>query len=393
MGILKNILIRSDRRCLYKFIANMGIKGSMSFARFQKRQKKGEFFPAFNFISVTDDCNLNCQGCWVMGKEKNSRLKPEQIDRIITETKRIGSYFFGILGGEPLLYKPLPEIFKKHSDCYFQLFTNGTLLTPAMAETLRQCANVTPLISFEGDEDVADIRRGGTNVYQSATQAIENSVKAGLITGVAISVCKSNLEMAMSPAFINGLIEKGVAYLWYYIYRPVGPNPEYQLALSSEEIRQLRQHMVDARMKYSIAIIDTYWDANGNGMCPAAEGLSHHINASGYVEPCPIIQFATENIDDKPLDRLYAESSFLSDFRSSIQQKTKGCVVMEDPRWLAEFVQKHDAKNTSGRNVELERLRMAPETFSHGSCEVIPEKSRIYRFAKRRAFFGLGAYG
>lgn len=393
MGILKNILIRSDRRCLYKFIANMGIKGSMSFARFQKRQKKGEFFPAFNFISVTDDCNLNCQGCWVMGKEKNSRLKPEQIDRIITETKQIGSYFFGILGGEPLLYKPLPEIFKKHSDCYFQLFTNGTLLTPAMAETLRQCANVTPLISFEGDEEVADIRRGGTNVFQSATQAIENSTKAGMITGVAISVCKSNLEMAMSPEFINGLIEKGVAYLWYYIFRPVGPNPEYQLALSSEEIRQLRQHMVDARMKYSIAIIDTYWDADGHGMCPAAEGLSHHINASGYVEPCPIIQFATENIDDKPLNRLYAESDFLSDFRSSIQQKTKGCVVMEDPSWLAGFVEKHQAKNTSGRPAELERLKLAPETNSHGSCEVIPEKSRIYRFAKRRAFFGLGAYG
>jgi len=393
MGILKNILIRSDRRCLYKFIANMGIKGSMSFARFQKRQKKGEFFPAFNFISVTDDCNLNCQGCWVMGKEKNSRLKPEQLNRIIDETKKAGSYFFGILGGEPLLYKPLPDIFKKHSDCYFQLFTNGTLLTPAMAETLRQCANVTPLISFEGDEEVADIRRGGTNVYQSATQAIENSTKAGLITGVAISVCKSNLEMAMSPAFINGLIDKGVAYLWYYIFRPVGPNPEYQLALSSEEIRQLRQHMVDARMKYSIAIIDTYWDADGHGMCPAAEGLSHHINASGYVEPCPIIQFATENIDDKLLDRLYAESTFLGDFRTQIQQKTKGCVVMEDPQWLAEFVKKHDAKNTSGRRDELYRLATAPETFSHGSCEVIPEKSRIYRFAKKRAFFGLGAYG
>jgi MoaA/NifB/PqqE/SkfB family radical SAM enzyme len=393
MGLLKNILIRSDRRCLYKFIANMGIKGSMSFARFQKRQKKGEFFPAFNFISITDDCNLNCQGCWVMGKDKNSRLKPEQIDRIITETKHIGSYFFGILGGEPLLYKPLPEIFKKHSDCYFQLFTNGTLLTPAMAETLRQCANVTPLISFEGDEQVADVRRGGTNVYQSANEAIENSTKSGLITGVAISVCKSNLEMAMSPEFINGLIDKGVAYLWYYIFRPVGPNPEYQLALSSDEIRQLRQHMVDARLEYSIAIIDTYWDADGRGMCPAAEGLSHHINASGYVEPCPIIQFATENIDEKPIDRLYAESTFLSDFRSSIQQKTKGCVVMEDPRWLAEFVEKHQAKNTSGRPGELERLRLAPETDSHGSCEVIPEKSRIYRFAKKRAFFGLGAYG
>lgn len=371
----------------------MGIKGSMSFARFQKRQKKGEFFPAFNFISVTDDCNLNCQGCWVMGKEKNSRLEPGQLNRIIDETKKAGSYFFGILGGEPLLYKPLPEIFKKHSDCYFQLFTNGTLITPEVAETLRQCANVTPLISFEGDEEVADIRRGGKNVFQSANKAIENCINAGLITGVAISVCKSNLKMAMSPEFINSLIDKGVAYLWYYIYRPVGERPNYQLALSQDEIRELRQYMVDARLKYSIGIIDTYWDADGNGMCPAASGLSHHINASGFVEPCPIIQFAAENVDDKPLDRLYAESTFLSDFRTQIQQKTKGCVVMEDPQWLAGFVTKHNAHNTSGRKSELERLRLAPETFSHGSCEVIPEKSRIYRFAKRRAFFGLGAYG
>jgi hypothetical protein len=151
--------------------------------------------------------------------------------------------------------------------------------------------------------------------------------------------------------------------------------------------------MVDARLAYSIAIIDTYWDAEGNGMCPAAEGLSHHINASGFVEPCPIIQFAAENIEDKPLDRLYAESVFLSDFRSQIKQKTKGCVVMEDPRWLAEFVTRHQATNTSGRKGEPGQLNLAPEIVSHGSCEVIPEKSRIYRFAKRRAFFGLGAYG
>ena len=371
----------------------MGIKGSMSFARFQKRQKKGDFFPAFNFISVTDDCNLNCQGCWVVGKEKNSRLKPEQVDRIIDETKKAGSYFFGILGGEPLLYKPLPEIFRKHSDCYFQLFTNGTLITSEVAETLRQCANVTPLISFEGDEEVADIRRGGKNVFQSANQAIDNCVNAGLITGVAISVCKSNLEMAMSPGFINSLIGKGVDYLWYYIYRPVGQKPEYSLALSSDEIRQLRQFMVDARTKYSIAIIDTYWDADGKAMCPAAEGLSHHINASGFVEPCPIIQFATDHIDEKPLTELYAQSAFLTDFRNKIRNKTHGCVVMEDPQWLVDFVKTHKALNTSGRRGEAERLAIAPVTCSHGSCEVIREKSWIYRFAKRRAFFGLGAYG
>jgi hypothetical protein len=51
----------------------------------------------------------------------------------------------------------------------------------------------------------------------------------------------------LSPEFINELIQKNVAYLWYYIYRPVGENPSVELALSKEEIQQLRQYMVDAR--------------------------------------------------------------------------------------------------------------------------------------------------
>lgn len=393
MGILKNILFRTDRKCLYKFIINMGIKGSMAFMKFQKRKKQGKFFPAFNFISVTDDCNLNCQGCWVMGKTKNNRLTPAQIDRIINETKSAGSYFFGILGGEPLLYKPLISIFSNHPDCYFQLFTNGTLLTPEIAENLRVCANVSPLISFEGDELVADIRRGGKDVFLSANQGIENSINAGLITGVAISVCKSNFEMALSAEFINSLINKGVAYLWFYIYRPVGPNPQFELTLDEEQIQTLRQYIVDSRLKYSIAIIDTYWDADGKPMCPAAEGLSHHINASGFVEPCPVIQFAKENIDDKPLDLLYAESEFLTGFRNEINSKTNGCIIMEDPKWLAEFVNRHNAINTSGRPNEIEKLLNASVVSSHGSCKPIPEKSKIYRFAKKRAFFGFGAYG
>ena len=125
--MLKRIIKNTDKRCLWKMFYNLGIKGTLSFNRFQRRLKKGEFFPAFHFISVTDDCNLNCQGCWVTGKKQNSRLESEHLDQIISETKAQGSYFFGILGGEPLLYKSLFPIFRKHSDCYFQLFTNGTL--------------------------------------------------------------------------------------------------------------------------------------------------------------------------------------------------------------------------------------------------------------------------
>jgi MoaA/NifB/PqqE/SkfB family radical SAM enzyme len=391
--MLKQLIFKTDKRCLYKFTYNLGIKGAIGLSRFKKRMKKGEFFPAFHFISVTDDCNLNCQGCWVTGKKTNARMDPEMLDSIITQSKQKGSYFFGILGGEPLMYKPLFEVFRKHSDCYFQLFTNGTLITPSIAGQLRRLANVSPLISFEGDQEVADIRRGGKNVYERTQAAIDHATGAGLITGVAMSVCKSNLELAFSEEFIHSLIDRGVIYLWYYIYRPVGKDATIELALSQDEIEKLRIFLVEARSKFNIVIIDAYWDQNGKGLCPAASGLSHHINASGDIEPCPIIQFASNNVAEGSLEHSYRNSGFLGEFKSEIPLRTSGCIVMEDPQWLVDQVEKHQARDTSGRGNEAQRLREMPEVPSHGSAKEIREKRWVYRFAKKHAFFGLGAYG
>lgn len=392
MSLLKNI-VRTDRTCLRKFIFNFGWKGLIGFRKFQKRKKKGEIFPAFQFISVTNDCNLSCQGCWITRGDQSESLDIEKINKIINDSKPYGSYFFGILGGEPLLYKSLFDIFRAHPDCYFQLFTNGMLLTDKVAEELRLCANVTPLISFEGNEEVADIRRGSSRVYHRTIKAIETATSHRLVTGVAISVCKSNIDMALSEEFITMLHDKGVIYLWYYIYRPSGENPCYELALSLQEIEKLRRFLVDGRKKYPIVLIDAYWGADGEPFCPAAEGLSHHINASGNIEPCPVIQFSRDHVNGIGLKHVYENSSFLKDFRVKVSGKTKGCILMEDPAWLQNFVQEHDAVNTSNRPDLAEKLAKAPMIFSHGSCPKIPEKHWMYRIAKKRAFFGLGAYG
>jgi MoaA/NifB/PqqE/SkfB family radical SAM enzyme len=379
---------------MQKFIINMGWKGWLGFRKFKKRREKGEIFPAFQFISVTNDCNLHCQGCWVTpDKNHKEHLNIDTVHAIIEGSKKQGSHFFGILGGEPLLYKQVTDIFDKHTDCYFQLFTNGTLFTDTIAKKLRQTANVTPLFSFEGDEQVADIRRGGKNIYNRTLEAIKISVQHGLITGVAISVCKSNIEMALSEEFIKLLHDMGVLYVWYYIYRPAGENPDYELTLDRDDILRLRQFLVDGRVKYPIVMIDSYWRANGEPFCPAAEGLSHHINASGYIEPCPVIQLAREKIGNDTILDLYEKSEFLKDFRYSILHKTKGCVLMEDPVWISQFAQKHQAVNTSNRPRMIAQFESAPVVVSHGSIPAIPEKSWVYRFAKNTAFFGMGAYG
>jgi MoaA/NifB/PqqE/SkfB family radical SAM enzyme len=230
-------------------------------------------------------------------------------------------------------------------------------------------------------------------VFGRTIKAIEAATSHRLITGVAISVCKSNIGMALSESFISMMHNLGVIYLWYYIYRPTGENPHFELALSYDEILRLRKFLVDGRTKYPVVLIDSYWGAKGEPFCPAAEGLSHHINPGGNVEPCPVIQFSCDNIRQGDLKDVYENSTFIKDFKLAVNQKTKGCILMDDPAWLAKFVSDHQAVNTSNRSGLPAQLAHGSVVCSHGKCPEIPEKSWIYRMAKKRAFFGLGAYG
>ena len=215
------IVRQTPMRLLWKFAWNFGWRNLWNMRRFEKRSAKGKkFFPAFVMISVTETCNLRCSGCWVSAGGKKA-LSNEQLDGIITSCKSEGSYFFGILGGEPLMYKGLLNVFRKHGDCYFQLFTNGTLLTDDIATQLRELGNVTPLISIEGLKDESDRRRGANDVYDRSLRGIRACRKAGLIFGIAASICKSNFEELVSSEHIKRVTNEGAAYLWYYIYRPV----------------------------------------------------------------------------------------------------------------------------------------------------------------------------
>ena len=96
------MLTEVDPRLLWKFAYGFGACGMRAVRRFERRARRGEHFPAFLFISVTNRCNLTCQGCWVRPTQPPQDLDPVVIDQIIRAARKQGSHFFGILGGEPL---------------------------------------------------------------------------------------------------------------------------------------------------------------------------------------------------------------------------------------------------------------------------------------------------
>src|SRR6266852_2170238 len=320
LKLAKRFLFETDKRSLWKLAWNMGWKGTRSVQKHKQRLKRGEVFPPFLYVSIINSCNLRCQGCWVDVAAKQEIIQPEAFHKLVRECQEMGNVFFGIVGGEPFMHPHLLDMLAVHPDCYFQVFTNGQFITEERAERLRRMGNVTPLISVEGTEIISDERRGRAGVLSKTMEGVRNCLANKVFTGVCTSLCQTNYLDLLNERWVDKLIEMGVMYTWFHVYRPMGPDANPELCLTPEQQLEARRFVVEMRAKKPIVIIDAYFDGEGQALCPAATGISHHINPWGGIEPCPIVQFTKESIhesenDSRSLRDKFLQSEFLRDFR------------------------------------------------------------------------------
>jgi MoaA/NifB/PqqE/SkfB family radical SAM enzyme len=389
----KRMLLETDKRLLWKLAWNAGYQGVRSIRRHKQRLKRGEFYPPFLYVSITNSCNLRCQGCWVDVAAKQEKIEAAAMHRLINESREMGNVFFGIVGGEPFLHPQLLDILADHPDCYFQIFTNAHFITPEIARRMRQLGHISPLVSVEGNEIVSDQRRGKEQVFSRTMQGLRNCLDAHVITGVCTSLCQTNMDL-LTETWLDRLIEMGVFYTWFHIYRPVGADASPELCLTPQQQKQARRFVVEMRSKKPIIIIDAYYDGDGYALCPAATGFTHHISPWGDIEPCPVIQIAKDSIyDQRPLKEVLGQSAFLRDFRETAATFTRGCIVLERPDLLLALADRHGAKDTTVRQTALEEIRsMRSRASQFNPGNEVPEKNWIYRLFKRLWFNDYGAY-
>src|SRR5262249_13242056 len=136
----------------------------------------------------------------------------------------------------------------------------------------------------------------------------------------------------------------------------------------------------------------------GKALCPAANGISHHINPWGDIEPCPIVQFSKESIhataaDPRPLKEKFLRSEFLRDFRKLAAETTRGGILLERRDLLKKLVEAHGAKDATARQTALQELAaMQTRTSQYNPAAEVPEKNVFYRIAKRLFFNDFGVY-
>ena len=173
------------------------------------REKYNCNIPWTMLMDPTSACNLHCTGCWAAEYGNKLNLSFDDMDSIVTQGKELGIYFYMMTGGEPMVRKKdIIELCRKHNDCVFFAYTNGTLVDEALCKQMQEVGNLFLALSVEGEPDVNDMRRG-EGVYNKVMHAMDLLKEHGLVFGTSICYTSANYKSVTSDEFIKMLVDKG----------------------------------------------------------------------------------------------------------------------------------------------------------------------------------------
>ncbi|MCI1999177.1 MAG: radical SAM protein [Clostridia bacterium] len=352
------------------------------------REKYNCNIPWLILMDPTSACNLHCTGCWAAEYGNKLNISYEKMDDIVKQGKELGVYFYMFTGGEPLVRKDdIIKLCKKHHDCYFSAFTNATLVDEKFCEDMRKVGNLSLSISLEGFEEVNDSRRG-EGTFKKVMKAMDLLKEHGLLFGLSICYTSKNIETVTSDDFIDMVIDKGVRYIWYFHYMPVGNSASVDLLPTPEQRELICRRIKEIRATEGgkmIMAFDFQNDGEYVGGCIAGGRNYFHINANGDCEPCVFIHYSNANINEvslldalrQPLFMLYREGQPFNN------NHLRPCPMLENPERLKAMVEKCGAKSTDLQSPEsVEHLYEKCVPYAEGWKEPAKELWENYKHFK-----------
>ncbi|MFW6181280.1 MAG: radical SAM/SPASM domain-containing protein [Spirochaetota bacterium] len=311
-------------------------------------RREGLLAPIGVGLSPTMRCNLRCEGCYARLYPRENEMGMEVLERTVSSARECGVVLFVVTGGEPYLRADLLDLYRRHRGALFLTITNGTMLDKDTVGRIAALGNVFPIVSVEGDREQTD-RRRGRGVYDQAMRAMDLLREAGVLFGFSATLTRDNIATLCGVSFLRRMIGKGCAFGFYNELIPVCPHDE-ELVPGEEQRRLLRERLrVHRRTEPAVLVHlpDDEYDASGR--CGAVTEGGMHINAQGFVEPCPFAHYARENVATSSFREVLA-SPFLAAIRAhptALIRGSSGCALSCNLEVLREIAGQTGARPTT----------------------------------------------
>lgn len=281
---------------------------SRAFDRLASSQVKSLFrmrTPDQVTISITEECPNRCVHCALPDSGNKLKLEPDTVKDVISQILNMGTTLVIFDGGEPALYKDLPELVRSVDDrAISTLFTSGAGFTPDLAKRLKEAGLHAVNVSLDSPvQEEHDLMRGRQGVFNDAMAAVDACLRAGLLVDIYVVLRHDNIHHLQG--FHDLARRIGAHELTFFEVVPTGRwAGKKGVALSSPDYEALKCFVSSAGSPRIFSVPDALLRFG----CFAGRSWMH-ITPSGDVYPCACLPRPFGSIFESPIAEIWHKMS------------------------------------------------------------------------------------
>ncbi|MDH5019968.1 TIGR04347 family pseudo-SAM/SPASM protein [Halobacterium rubrum] len=241
--------------------------------------------------NLTKQCNLYCSHCYAAADTETApgELSTDEGKALLDDLAEFGIPVVLFSGGEPMVRDDLEELIAYADDAGIRpvLSTNGTLITEERAESMKEAGLKYAGISVDGLPERNDEFRGEEGAFDAAVRGIENSLDAGLKTGLRYTITEANAPDL--PEVVDLLHDVGLDRFCFYHLDYGGRGADISnLDLSPADTREAVEMVCDLTREYH----------------KQGEEIETLL-VGNYADAGFLVEYAREELGDEQADRIY----------------------------------------------------------------------------------------
>lgn len=296
---------KGEKLCISTWIPPVPSRAFDRLANSQVRALLGQRTPDQATISITEECPNRCLHCALPDSGRKLRLSSETAKDVIAQVLNMGTTLIIFDGGEPALYKELPELVESVGDrAISTIFTSGAGFTLPLARRLKESGLYAVNVSLDSPvPEEHDAMRGREGVFREAMRAVEASLKAGLLVDIYVVLRHGNIHHLQE--FHHLAEEMGAHEITFFEVTATGRwSGKEGVIMTREDHRTLESFVHANAAAVKAPRIFSVPEAYKRFGCFAGRTWMH-ITPSGNVYPCACLPEPSGNIYQDPIRRIW----------------------------------------------------------------------------------------